>query len=242
MASGAENIITEYTTSGFDSTTPGTQTVTVTYEGKKAEITVTIRNKVSDMYIEKLTSQISSDGKIVDKTIKYGTDLSKNGGSIIVKDAVNPEGKEVPMTDPSVSFEGYNPNQVGTQTVTVRYTYEEITDEGEKVIKSKTATFNVEVEDYVKEIKVTPPTKTTYEYGESLQLNGATVSKVWASGKITDTTEISGNMISEYNSKQVGVQTINVNAFGEENVGSFTVTVVDSTIDIYMKKEPNKLT
>ncbi len=242
MASGAENIITEYTTSGFDSTTPGTQTVTVTYEGKKAEITVTIRNKVSDMYIEKLPSQISSDGKIVDKTIKYGTDLSKNGGSIIVKDAVNPEGKEVPMTDPSVSFEGYNPNQVGTQTVTVRYTYEEITDEGEKVIKSKTATFNVEVEDYVKEIKVTPPTKTTYEYGESLQLNGATVSKVWASGKITDTTEISGNMISEYNSKQVGVQTINVNAFGEENVGSFTVTVVDSTIDIYMKKEPNKLT
>ena len=241
MASNVEKVITGYTTSGFNSTTPGTVAVTVNYDGKEATITVTIRNKVADMYIEKLPSQISSDGTTVDKTIPFGTDLTKLGGTIIVKDSINPAGKEISMTDPAVSIEGYNKNGVGEQTVTVRYTYTEITDEGEEVTNSKTATFNVTVEDYETGIKVTPPSKTTYDYGTQLDLTGATVSIVWASGKTTDTTEISGGMISGYNATTVGTQTIKVNAFGKENVGRFNVTVVDKTLGISMKKLPNKI-
>ncbi len=239
MASGEENLVVGYTTSGFDSTTPGSKTVTVSYDGKTAQITVTVRNKVNDMYIEKLPSQISSDGTNVDKTIPWGTDLSKTGGSIIVKDAENPAGKEIPMTNSAVTLEGYNPTKLGTQIITVRYTYNEITDDGEVVQQSKTDTFTVTVEDYeTNTIKITSPTKTTYNYGENLDLTGGTVSKVWASGKITDTTPIDSGMVSGYNAVKVGTQTLTITHWGK--TANFNVTVVDKTLGISMKKNPNK--
>lgn len=223
----------EYTISGFDSTSVGEKTITVTQNG--TGFTDTFKVKVidvtTDMFISNLPKQ----------TYKYGEGLSLIGGKITVKTEGNTTGTEIEMTNSSVTVTGYNPNKLGDQTITVTYTYTEETETGIET-KQKTDTYTVTVEDYETGIRVTPPTKTTYGYNEPLDLTGATVSKVWASGKTTDTTPIDGSMISSYSATNIGTQTIKVNAFGKDNVGSFEVSVVDKTIGISMKKQPNKQT
>ena len=229
---GIKLVASEYTITGFDSTKVGEQTITVTKVGTTYSDTfkVKIIDVTTDMFISDLPKV----------NYNYGEGLSLTGGTITVKTEGNTVGTVIPMTDSSVTVTGYNPNRLGDQTLTVTYIYTEETETGVET-RQKTDTYTVKVEDYETGVIITPPTKTTYDYGMPLDLTGATVSKVWASGKTTDTTEISGGMISEYSATTLGLQTIKVNAFGKDNVGSFNVTVVDKTLGISMKKLPNKI-
>ncbi len=229
---GIKLVASEYTITGFDSTKVGEQTITVTKVG--TTYTDTFKVKIIDVTTDMFISDLPK------VNYKYGEGLSLAGGTITVKTEGNTVGTVIPMTDSSVTVTGYNPNRLGDQTLTVTYTYTEETETGVET-RQKTDTYTVKVEDYETGVIITPPTKTTYDYGMPLDLIGATVSKVWASGKTTDTTEISGGMISEYSATTLGLQTIKVNAFGKENVGSFNVTVVDKTLGISMKKLPNKI-
>lgn len=69
----------------------------------------------------------------------------------------------------STMVPGYNPNQLGPQTVTV-------THEG------KTTTFNVDVKDKITGIKINKPTKLEYEVGETPDFSTGTVEFVYAGG------------------------------------------------------------
>ena len=120
---------------------------------------------------------------------------------------------------------GYNSKKIGNQTLTV--TYEGITQQ-----------FSVNVKDYISKIKVIPPTKTKYEYGEDIDLTEGKVSLVTASGRIEETVDLTASMISGFESKKEGTQTIKVSYKGFES--SFNVNVKDTIKAISMASMPNK--
>ncbi len=233
MKSGEEgSILTaqEYTISTVSTAVAGEQTVTVTK--KNTNFTDTFKIKVIDATTEMNITDLPKDN------YNFGEELDLSDGKITVKTQTGD--KELPMTDSSVTVSGYNPHQLGEQTVTVTYTYTEETDNGIET-KTMTDTFTVNVEDYWVEgtIKITAqPDKLTYKYGEPINLAGGKVARVMASGAIEDETNITGEMISGYDPKRLGIQTITVSYMG--GTDTFTVTVVDETIGISMNTLPNK--
>lgn len=191
---------------GFDTKTEGTKTITVEYtvEGKKLTDTyqILVVDKLQEANLVSLPEKLE---------YKYGEPLNLKGGQI---EAKKESGKteKIELTDSKVKVTGYNAKKLGKQELTV--TYEGL---------EKTFKFEVEVKDYVTGIKITNPTKTTYKYGEDLSLTGATVSEVMASGAVKNTTAITGSMISKFDSKKPGKQTITVSY--AEFTKQFTVTV-----------------
>ena len=217
MASGTATTpiaMTQAMISGFDSSTEGAKTITVTYGGFTKTFGITVQDLASSMIIKTLPDKLD---------YLYGEPLDVSGGTIeVTKESGAIE--IINITKAMVS--GYNPNKLGTQILTV--TYEGLTQE-----------FSVTVKDYVVEkLKVTPPNKTSYEYGESLDLTGGKVFIMMASGAVSDSADLAGYMVSGYDATKTGSQTIRV----EYNnlVGNFTVNVVDKVKGISMNTEPNK--
>ncbi len=114
---GACKTVTDYTVSGY-SNTPGTKTITVTYDGKSATFSVSVAKKSLDY--------ISVTAKPDKLTYIEGEELDKTG---MVVTAHYNNGTSEKITDYSLS--GYSAT-AGTKTVTVSY-------------GGKTATFNVTV-------------------------------------------------------------------------------------------------
>ena len=113
-----------------------------------------------------------------------------------------------------MKVEGYDKNQVGTQTITVTY-------------EGKTATFTVTVKEKAEEgklesINVTAPTKVEYQKGEELDLTGMVVTAVYGDGHEV-TVDLSEVTVEGYNKDQAGTQVITVTYAGK--TASFTVTV-----------------
>jgi len=216
MASGAKTEVgmKDDMISGFDSTTEGAKTVTVTHKNMTGTFNVTIQDPASKMLINTLP----------DKTeYLYGENLDLTGATIEVeKESGNKE--ILPITPEMVS--GYNPKEIGTQTIIVEY-------EGLK------QEFNVEVKDYIDKLEVQAPEKTEYEYGEELDLEGGKVSIIMASGAVLETTELTASMISGYDEEKVGKQTIDVEY--KDLKGNFTVEVIDIIKSISIKTEPDKV-
>ena len=80
------------------------------------------------------------------------------------------------MTASNVGVSGYNANQTGKQTITISYS-------------NHTATFEVNVFDYITSIKVTnKPNKTEYIQNEALDLTGMTIIATYLSGDTKDVT------------------------------------------------------
>ena len=221
MASGAATTPvamtdTSVTITGFDSTTEGPKTISVTYEGHTKTFGINVEDRLSEMVIHTLPTK---------RDYRYGEALNLDGGSIELKKESGTGSQIINMTSNMVT--GYNPKTIGTQTLTV--TYEGFTKE-----------FTVNVEDYVSNLKVEKPTKVEYEYGESLNLSGGKIAIVMASGKIQETVDMSASMITGYNAKQAGNQTIKVEYKGLQ--GNFTVNVIDKVKGISMKTIPSKTT
>ena len=199
--------------SGYDTTSVGVKTITVQYKGFTKTFGITVEDNLSGMIIKTLPTKLD---------YKYGESLDLTGGTIEVtkesgvKEIIN-------MTSSMVS--GYNSKIIGNQTLTV--TYEGITQQ-----------FSVNVKDYISKIKVIPPTKTKYEYGEDIDLTGGKVSLVTASGRIEETVDLTASMISGFESKKEGTQTIKVSYKGFDS--SFNITVKDTVKSIYMASMPNK--
>ena len=198
---------------GYNTTSVGVKTITVQYKGFTKTFDITVEDNLSGMIIKTLPTKLD---------YKYGESLDLTGGTIEVtkesgaKEIIN-------MTSSMVS--GYNSKTIGNQTLTV--TYEGITQQ-----------FSVNVKDYITKLKVIPPTKTKYEYGEDIDLTGGKVSLVTASGKIKETVDLTAAMISGFESKKEGTQNINVSYKGFDS--SFNITVKDTVKSIYMASMPNK--
>ena len=198
---------------GYDTTSVGVKTITVQYKGFTKTFGITVEDNLSGMIIKTLPTKLD---------YKYGESLDLTGGTIeITKESGT---KEIINITPSM-VSGYNSKKIGNQTLTV--TYEGITQQ-----------FSVNVKDYISKIKVIPPTKTKYEYGEDIDLTGGKVSLVTASGKIEETVDLTASMISGFESKKEGTQTIKVSYKGFES--SFNVNIKDTIKAISMASMPNK--
>ena len=111
------------TTSGFDSTTAGTKTITVSYGGKSTTFTVTVN--------EKTLSSISVKTKPSKTTYKQGENLNLAGGQLTLTYNNNTT-ETVNMTDSKVTTSGFDSTTAGTKTITVSY-------------ERKTTTFDINI-------------------------------------------------------------------------------------------------
>ncbi len=112
--------ITSDMISGYNANQLGTQTITVTYEGKTTSFDLTVNNFVSSI------SMVSSPTKI---NYLYGEAIDVTGAQIKVTYA---DATTATLAVTADMISGYDPNKIGTQTVTVTY-------------EGKTTTFEVTV-------------------------------------------------------------------------------------------------
>ena len=127
--------------SGFDSSSTGAKTLTVTYEGKTATFAITVKDDLAGMSIYTLPDKVD---------YLYGEAMNLKGGSIQVTTASGTP-KVIPMNASMIS--GFTTKKLGKVLVTVTY-------QGLK------AEFYINVEDYEKQMTLVKPKKTTYEYGQ----------------------------------------------------------------------------
>ena len=133
---------------------------------------------------ENLVDELPEEIKITGISIKTnpsktsyikGENLELTGG-IITTTYEDGTTANVNMTASNVGVSGYNANQTGKQTITISYS-------------NHTATFEVNVFDYITSIKVTnKPNKTEYIQNEALDLTGMTIIATYLSGDTKDVT------------------------------------------------------
>ncbi len=206
--------------SSYKSNTPGQYQVaisavdSITNATLETSYNVTVNDKVDSIQIKTNPTKT---------TYNYGEELDLTG---ISASKVYRSGTEEPLEVTLDMVSGYDKNTLGTQTVTVIY-------------NGLTATFEVNVVDYVSSIEVASnPTKTTYKYGEELDIAGLAVNQVYASGAKSQI-EVSSEMVSGYNKNTLGTQTVTVTYNGL--TATFEVSVVDYITGISLKTAPTKV-
>lgn len=211
----------------YDKTTTEEQTFKISYNDTNPD-SITFGSKVEGAFKIKLTDGIAEVKliSIPDKlNYKFGEMLDLTNGMIEVTYSSGiTENK--PLSISMIS--GYNPNSVGTQTITV--IYEGIT----------AGTFDINIEDDIKELKVIPPDKTAYIIGEELVLNGGKAQVIMLSGQVSEQVDLTEYMISGYDKDKEGTQEIIVTYKGL--TGRFTVSVGDNITGIVLLTPPDKTT
>ena len=169
----------------------GKQTLTVTYNGKTTTYDVTVEDYITDITITKPTKLVYK----VNETI----DLA--GGKVNVIMASGTALSPIAMTSADVTVTGFDTSSEGAKTIKVSY-------------KGLTKTFGITVVDPLSGVILkTLPNKTDYLYGESLDLTGATLEIAKESGA-KETINVTKEMISGYNSKKLGNQTVTISYEG----------------------------
>ena len=206
--------------SSYKSNTPGQYQVaisavdSITNATLETSYNVTVNDKVDSIQIKTNPTKT---------TYNYGEELDLTG---ISASKVYRSGTEEPFEVTLDMISGYDKNTLGTQTVTVTY-------------NGLTATFEVSVVDYVSSIEVASnPTKTTYKYGEELDIAGLVVNQVYASGAKSQI-EATLEMVSGYDKNTLGTQTVTVTYNGL--TATFEVNVVDYITGISLKTAPTKV-
>ena len=213
-----KNLVASIDASKVNVNKAGTYTVTYTALDKAGNKSSKIRTVKVEDYITGIS--ITNPNKT---TYKYGETLDLSG--MVVK-ANMKSGSSVPVESGKYVVSGYNKEKLGEQTINVSY-------------NGFGASFKVKVNDYITSISVTKPNKTTYIYGEELNLNGMVVKANMKSG-VSVPVESGKYVVSGYNKETLGEQTINV-SYGGHNA-SFKVTINDYVKDIKVTKMPSKLT
>ena len=140
---------------------------------------------------------------------KEGNEFQSKGLAI---QAIYSDGTTVPITDYTLS--GYDPNKLGTQTITVSH-----------CLFSTSFTVEVSERKLVSLSIAVLPKKTTYLEGEKISYSGLSVKAIYDDGSSTPITEYS---VSGYDKDKVGKQTITISY---NNVSTtFTVTVKAKTL------------
>ena len=199
-----EIIVISSMISGYTSTKIGKQNVTITYVDDKTytkDFVVTVKDTISE---------ISLNDKDFKKIYKYGDNLDLSNLSINVK-YNSGKTENIPVTTGMIS--GYNPQKLGDQELTIIY--------NEKSLKT-----SVTIKDYIKDIKLTPPTKNEYKINESLSLAGGSITEVMASGVNGNTISLTKNMVSGFDSTTPGIKKITVTYEGFSKI--FEVAVINN--------------
>jgi uncharacterized repeat protein (TIGR02543 family) len=186
--------------SGYNANTTGTQTLTVTVNGKTTTFTVTVNS--SALQSIAVTTPPA-------KTV-YITGEALDLSGLVVTGTYS-DGVTKAETVSLANISGYNADTAEQQTLTV-------------TIDGKTTTFTVTVNNSaLQSIAVTtPPAKTVYITGEALDLSGLEVTGTYTDGTTKVETVGLAN-ISGYNADVTGTQTLTVTI--NDKTATFTVTV-----------------
>ena len=183
----SETKTTGYEISGFDSSSAGEKTVTVTYKAP----TVLASTRTASFAVTVVDVSEIEVNTFPEKTeFLSGDSFDSTGLSILVK--YTDGTSEIKTTGYEVS--GFDSGSVGEKTITVTY-------------KTHTATFKVTVYD-LSGIRITSfPSKIYYKIGETFDPSGLTVASVRQDGTEE---EIAGYDISGFDSSTAGSKTITV--------------------------------
>ena len=108
--------VTDYTVTGYDMATAGTQTLTVTYEGLTAQYDITVSEAEKDEEEVKTPASIAAYTEYAVTAFAVGEEFSTEG---LVVTAYYEDGTSEDVTGYTVT--GYDMETIGTQTVTVTY-------------------------------------------------------------------------------------------------------------------------
>ena len=175
-----------------------------TQVGSKQNLTVTINNKTAPETINVEAYNYVKETTLTEPTkvdYAYNEALDVTGGRIKVTWA-NGTVSNVNLTTNMVT--GYNPTQLGVQTLTITNTFKYTLSDGTQIPDTKTMTYEVEVTNPATAITITPPTKTEYEHGDTLDFTGGKIEVTYSDGT-TQTKQITSNMVKESNGSSVNM-------------------------------------
>lgn len=202
---GTSAEVTDYTVSGYDKDTIGTQTVTVSHGGMTASFDVKVEAKcIAGIKITKLPNRTN---------YVEGQDLNLDGMEL----TVYYNNGTTELAD-NYTVTGYDKNIVGEQMITVEY-------------EGKIAKFIATVTDkQIANIEITSePTKTSYIEGQDLELAGLIVKAEYNDGT---TSNVTGYDIIGYDKNKTGEQTVTVEYAGQ--TAQFTVNVEAKVLENIM--------
>jgi hypothetical protein len=127
------------------------------------------------------------------------------------------------ITVNSRNISGYNSSNIGQQLITVSF-------------YNVTATFTVTVKGLMTITVRNLPTKTVYDYGESLDLTGLVVLGTYSDSSV-EQIPVKTSQISRFDSTRGGEQTVVITVDGRNAVFTVTVRVLNS---ISVQRPPNK--
>lgn len=164
----SEKVTTGYT-SDYKPNEIGTQTVTISYGGQTATLSVTVKDvKVTN--VEKTADATQT-------TFKYGEAISTDG--LALKVTYN-DGSDETVTS-GFTVTGYSAETIGEQSVTI--SYGTAAEDGTNSI-----TYKVTVENYKTGIEATLADGVTFAEGDTVKASDVVVQFVWANGDKTDAT------------------------------------------------------
>lgn len=229
-----ETVSSGYAISGFSSTTAGTKTVTVTYEGLTTTFNVTVNTP---------SISISPSSKIM--TI---------GDTATLTATTAPSGQSVSWTSSNTSVASVSNGVVtakasGTTTITAKFTYN-----GKTYSNTCKVTVNNPIATISSISIQSKPTKTIYTVGEKFDASGLKIKVTMSDG--TTKTVTSGFTVSSPDMTTAGTKTVTVTYQGK--ITSFNITVnkpvsptaakyqisgakavAGSTVEIYVSIENN---
>ena len=214
--SGEETLAaTDYQLSGFDSTSAGEKTITVTFSGKTATFKVNVQAVT--------ITGIAITAEPTKKDYFVGDEFDPAG--LEVKASYN-NGKETVVASADYQLSGFNTQETGEQTITVTY-------------NEKTATFKVNVQAVVlASIKVAAePTKTSYYQDDEFDPAGLVIKAVYNNGK-EEEIAAADYQLSGFDSTAGGLNTITVTY--NEKTATFNVTIIGKN-GIELTSAPNKV-
>lgn len=215
---GSSKEITDYTLSGYDSSTTGKKTITVSYDGFTAAFDVEVQEKPVNLTSVAIV-------KKPDKLSYFVGEAFDNTGMVVV--ALYDNNTTEAVND--YNFSGFDSSTTGKKTITVAY-------------KGLTATFDVEIKE--KPVNLTSitivqkPDKLSYFIDEEFDSTGLIVNAVYDNGTSKAVTDYT---LSGFDSSTVGKKTITV-TYGDYTAG-FEVEV--KAQPVYLKsltviKQPDK--
>lgn len=204
--------LTEDMISGYDNTSVGTQTITVTYGGKTASFQVTVK--------EKSLESIAITTAPSKTTVLEGKELDVTDG-VITASYDNGTTKTVNMTNSMIS--GFDASKAGNQTVTVSY-------EENGITKTTTLEVTVQAKSIAKVELVSGPDKATVLEGKELDLTGAKINVIYDNDTVDENIEVTSDMISGFDKSVVGTQSVTVTYNGVKADADFEVIVQPKSV------------
>jgi len=213
-----------FTKTSAEGTVPvsGIQKITFTYEGKTITQSVAVNDTISSIALTKQPT----------KTIyKQGENLDLTGA--VVQVTLGSGGKaNINLPDGSVTVSTYNPSTTGSkQHLTVK-------------LGTATAsnTIDVEAYNYISNSTLVKPSKTSYKYGEALDLKAGKLDFTWKSGNMTNAS-LTADMVSGYSATKLGTQTITVkyNAKYTLSDGNTVTDTITKTFTVSVDNEAKSI-